>query len=249
MQNEAQLKSLLAGLLAIRLGPRQGNLPHGRHYTAVGVALSALRINPDGTTGPAVGPNPIGICECIRLRMSISYLPIGPSGGKTAFFEGGTMTVQTLSGSFVDVVTPAAGVPLIGEPTDPQGQACGPKASISRCPKSRRTTARNPDMDASGNITFWLPTSETSVSELASPTSPRAPLPFKCTWIGGQVAPLHRRVRRFAPGLRRVLRLVPRGRLLHLTSLGLGRAASRPRVPRLRSTMRRRPTPARTLRG
>src|SRR6266496_6297598 len=63
--------------------------------TGVGVALAAFRINPDGSTGSVIGSEPIGICQCIRLRIAISYVPIGPSGGKTAFFQGGTMVVKT----------------------------------------------------------------------------------------------------------------------------------------------------------
>jgi hypothetical protein len=83
--------------------------------------------------------------------MSISYVPIGPSGGKTAFFEGGSMTVRTLSGSFTDNVTPAGGVPLVGEPTDPQGQACGPGAVNFVLSDISTDYCVNPaDMDANG---------------------------------------------------------------------------------------------------
>lgn len=148
---------LLAGVLALLTGGRTSGqtCPTDATETAVGIALVALRINPDGSTGSAVGPNPIGICECIRLRMSISYVPIGPSGGKTAFFEGGTMTVRSLSGSFSNNVTPAAGVPLIGEPTDPNGQACGPGAvNFVRSEDSVDYCVNPADIDANGNITF-----------------------------------------------------------------------------------------------
>src|SRR5262245_17542360 len=124
------LTSLLGGVLTLAMSVQSWaqTCPTDATDTAVGVALSALRVNPDGTTGPALGANPIGICQRIRLRMSINYLPIGPSGGVTAFFEGGTMTIRNSSGSFTDNVTPAGGVPLIGEPSDHDGQACGPGA-------------------------------------------------------------------------------------------------------------------------
>src|SRR6266436_1012573 len=61
--------------------------------TGVAVLMSAFRINADGSTGPAIGGGAIGVCECIRLRMQIRYVTPGPSGGKVAFFEGGTMKV------------------------------------------------------------------------------------------------------------------------------------------------------------
>src|SRR5919108_5127594 len=151
------LKSLLAGLLAISTccSAWAQTCPTDAQDTAVAVALTVLRINPDGTTGPPVGPNPIGICECVRLRMSISYVPIGPSGFKTAFFEGGTMTVRNSNGTFTDNVTPAGGVPLVGEPTDPNGQACGPGAVNQVLSDISADYCVNPaDMDANGNITF-----------------------------------------------------------------------------------------------
>src|SRR5438067_13396319 len=80
---------------------RAHTCPTDASDTGVAVLMSAFRINPDGTTGPAV-VGPIGICECIRLRMLIRYTTPGPSGRKVAFFEAGTMTVRTASVSFID---------------------------------------------------------------------------------------------------------------------------------------------------
>jgi len=123
--------------------------------TGVAVTLAAFRINPDGSTGAAIGSGSIGVCNCIRLRMSISYVPIGASGGKTAFFEGGTMTVGTLSASFTDDVTPAGGVPLIGNSADPAADPCGLTAVLSFLSDfSTDYCVQASDIDVNGKITF-----------------------------------------------------------------------------------------------
>src|SRR6266516_1777850 len=148
----------LVGLLAVLASSSNSwaqSCPTDASDTGVAVLMSALRINPDGSTGPAIGGGSIGICECLRLRMQIRYVTPGPSGGKVAFFEGGTMKVSTLSGSFMDDVTPAGGVPLIGDASDPAALTCGPTAVASFLSDvSVDYCVRPSDVDASGNITF-----------------------------------------------------------------------------------------------
>src|SRR6266536_4055733 len=87
--------------------------------------------------------------------MQIRYVTPGPSGGVVAFFEGGTMTISTTT--FTDDVTPAGGVPLVGDPTLPGASACGANAvlqvlsdfTMDYCPAAHPT-----DMDANGDIRF-----------------------------------------------------------------------------------------------
>src|SRR5438874_636189 len=102
---KTRIQSILAMLGLLGILASQNLLAHtcptDASDTGVAVLMAAFRINPDGTTGPAV-VGPIGICECIRLRMLIRYTTPGPSGGKVSFFEGGTMTIRTASGSFID---------------------------------------------------------------------------------------------------------------------------------------------------
>src|SRR5437867_2841224 len=78
----------------------------GATDSAVAVGLSAFRINPDGSTGAAIGSGTIGVCQRIRLRMSVAYSTPGPSGGITVAFSGGQMVIKTASGDFTQNVTP-----------------------------------------------------------------------------------------------------------------------------------------------
>src|SRR5712692_10142010 len=100
-----RLTFLLAATLSLAgtpdlFGQCTGPCPSGATDSAVGIALAAFRINPDGSTGTAIGSQTIGSCACIRLRMDISYVPIGPSLGTTVAFSGGQMMIQSASGSF-----------------------------------------------------------------------------------------------------------------------------------------------------
>lgn len=142
---------IILSLLAYNLNAQ--TCPTDAVDTGVALTMAALRVNPDGSTTP-LGPNPAGICETLRFRMLVAYQPVGPAG-KTAFFEGGTMVIRNLNGTFTDDVTPAGGVPLIGEPTDPQAQACGPNAVRAVLSDQTVNYTINPaDIDAQGNITF-----------------------------------------------------------------------------------------------
>src|SRR5215831_8110428 len=148
--------ALLSGLAAFNVNAQVTTSPCPTDATDTGVAvlLSAFRINANGTTGPAIGSGSIGICECIRLRVQITYVTPGPSGGKVAFFSGGTMTVQTLSGSFTDDVTPAGGVPLIGNPADPNAASCGTAAVPNFLSDFSQDYCVKPTDIVNGNITF-----------------------------------------------------------------------------------------------
>src|SRR5947209_20051107 len=86
--------------------------------SGVGVGLSAFLINPDGSTGPAVGGTSVGSCQKLRLRMSISYVATGPSGGASVAFSGGRMVIKTADGVFSQDVTPVGGVPVIAPLTE-----------------------------------------------------------------------------------------------------------------------------------
>src|SRR5437773_645154 len=86
--------------------------PAGATDSAVAVGLAAFSINPDGTTGPAIR-GAVGVCQSIRLRMSVAYSTPGPSGGTTVAFSGGRMVIRSASGTFIQDVTPASGVPKI----------------------------------------------------------------------------------------------------------------------------------------
>jgi choice-of-anchor A domain-containing protein len=146
------LISILATLASINVWAQ--TCPTDATDTGAAVVMAAFRINPDGTTGAPVGPGSIGICQCVRLRMGIRYLATGP-GGKTAFFEGGTMSVRTISGSFTDNVTPGGGVPLIGNPSDPNALVCGPAAVLSFLSDFSNDYCVQPsDITAGGKITF-----------------------------------------------------------------------------------------------
>ena len=84
----------------------------------------AFRINPDGTTGPAIGSGTVSACSKIRLRMALTYVPFGPSGGASAAFSGGRMIIRTPDGVFSEDVTPPAGIPIIGPLTDTGAGGC-----------------------------------------------------------------------------------------------------------------------------
>src|SRR5215471_19080700 len=75
-------------------GQCTGPCPANGTDSGVGVALSAFFINPDGSTGPAIGSSRVGTCQKIRLRMAISYVTTGPSGGPSVAFSGGHMVIR-----------------------------------------------------------------------------------------------------------------------------------------------------------
>jgi len=99
--------------------------PDGASDTAVGMGLAAFRVRSDGTveTTPVAGGS-VGPCQKIRLRMSISYITPGASGGTAAAFSGGRMIVRTQSRSFTQDVTPASGVPTIAPVADTGPGGC-----------------------------------------------------------------------------------------------------------------------------
>src|SRR5262249_31767031 len=98
--------------------------PDGATDSAVAVAVAAFRINPDGSTGAAIGGGFVGVCSVIRLRMSVAYTTPGPSGGTTVAFSGGQMIIKTASGSFRQDVTPAGGVPKIAPASEIGSSGC-----------------------------------------------------------------------------------------------------------------------------
>ena len=129
-KNYRYLTSILVGALSIAASQQAwaqcSPCPANATDTAVGIGLAAFRINPDGSTGPALGTGTAGSCQKIRLRMSLSYVPIGPSGNPTVAFSGGHMVIVTTSGSFSNDVTPVGGVVKIAPLSETLPGGCAP---------------------------------------------------------------------------------------------------------------------------
>src|SRR2546423_1252909 len=119
--------------------------PSGATGTGVGVTITAFRVS----NGQPVGGGSIGICECVVLQGTVNYVPKGSEGVINADFEGGDVTIRTPSGSFVALVTPAGGVPVIG-PAE-----CGGVAFVESLKTTPYCPADHPqDVDAFGNVEF-----------------------------------------------------------------------------------------------
>ena len=107
----------LAVLLAMALGvaSKAGAHTCPPGATATGVAVILTAFHSDGVT-PIVGP--VSECETIILQMGVAYTPRDIQGNIVAAFEAGTMVINGPA-PFTDDVTPAGGVPLIGDATCP----------------------------------------------------------------------------------------------------------------------------------
>src|SRR5438105_4619314 len=119
--------------------------PAGATGTGVGVTITAFRVS----NGQPVGGGSIGACECVVLQGTVNYVPQGAGGVVNAAFQGGDVTIRTPSGSFVALVTPAGGVPVIG-PAE-----CGGVAFVESLKTTPYCPADHPqDIDAFGNVEF-----------------------------------------------------------------------------------------------
>jgi hypothetical protein len=78
------------------------------------LGLITYKVNPDGTTGSAIGNGTVAPSDKIRLKAALVYSTPGLSGGTCAAFSGGHLIIRTADDSFSQDVTPADGVPVIG---------------------------------------------------------------------------------------------------------------------------------------
>ncbi len=94
--------------------------------------LVATRVIP-GTTNSVAITGPVGLCDTLRLQMTLSYAPSPNVGEVPPAFSGGQMVVRSVTnsfggfGSFSNNLTPLGGVPKIAPLADigPTGCAFG----------------------------------------------------------------------------------------------------------------------------
>ncbi len=141
---------LLTSLFALVTSPGAvgETCPTGATASGVILFVEAFRVL-EGSPSSPVGGGSVGRCGKIKLRATVTYLPIDAFGGTVAATSGGTITISNLSGSFHQDVTPPGGMPVIGPPE------CGGSFFFqSDFTDEFEISAHEDDIDASGNIVF-----------------------------------------------------------------------------------------------